>query len=228
MPAIQRQPLRQQVRQELLAMVFDGSLPVGVRINERQVAEQLGVSRTPVREALMALEEEGIVESRPARGFAPAPLSARDVRETYPMIAALEVLAIRSTAPEVLAAASGRLRRTADELAGAEGDARRAKRLDDRWHDQLVAGCGNERLLRSLAALKRVVDRYELAWLGDGERSAVSVEQHHGIADALAAGDLGRAAALLELNWRATMQGLLAWLERDEDVPGRHEAGGVA
>jgi DNA-binding GntR family transcriptional regulator len=214
MPPIPRTPLRQQVRRELLKMIFDGTLAVGERIAEREVAERLGVSRTPVREALMALEEEGIVESRPARGFAPAPLSAQDVRETYPLIAALEVLAIRGTDPAALAGLGARLRELAAGLAAAGDDPRALQRLDDRWHGQLVAACGNGRLLRTLEGLKRVVRRYELAWLDDGERVEVSAAQHAAIADALAAGEVAEAARLLELNWRATMAGLLGWLER--------------
>lgn len=214
MPPIPRTPLRQQVRRELLKMIFDGTLAVGERIAEREVAERLGVSRTPVREALMALEEEGIVESRPARGFAPTPLSARDVRETYPLIAALEVLAVRSAEPEALAALAPRLQALAEELAAAGDDPRTLRRLDDRWHEQLVAAAGNLRLQRTLEGLKRVVRRYELAWLDDGERVEVSAEQHAAIAASIAAGDVDEVARLLELNWRTTMAGLLGWLER--------------
>jgi DNA-binding GntR family transcriptional regulator len=202
------------VRQELLAKIFDGSLPVGERIHEREVAEELGVSRTPIREALMALEEEGFVESRPSRGFAPAALSAQDVREVYPMVAALEVLAIRSTDPAVLKSRLEELHKLADDLVAAAGDARRVQELDDRWHETLVSGCHNERALRTLASLKRVVRRYEYAWLGDSEHVQISTEQHHGIIDALGTDDLGRAAELLELNWRCTMVGLLDWLAR--------------
>lgn len=213
---IARTPLREEVRRRLLAQLFDGTLPAGERINERRVAEALGVSRTPVREALMALEQEGFVESRPARGFAPSPLSARDVREVYPMVAALEALAVRSTEPAVLASRLDALDALADELA-AGGDARRVQQLDDRWHERLVSGCGNDRLLRTLDGLKRVVRRYELAWLGERDRVDLSTAQHHAIVAALRAGDLDDATALIELNWRATMSGLLAWLERREE-----------
>ncbi|ADB51755.1 GntR family transcriptional regulator [Conexibacter woesei] len=215
---IARTPLREEVRRRLLAQLFDGTLPVGERINERRVAETLGVSRTPVREALMALEQEGFVASRPARGFAPTPLSARDVREVYPMVAALEALAVRSTEPAVLAARLDALAALADELAAAGDDARRVQRLDDRWHERLVSGCDNDRLLRTLDGLKRVVRRYELAWLGERERVELSTAQHHAIVAALRTGDLDDATALIELNWRGTMAGLLAWLERREEA----------
>ena len=194
-------------------MIFDGRLPAGERINERALGAQLDVSRTPIREALLGLEGEGFVESRPARGFAPVPLSARDVSEVYPMVAALEILAVRSTPPERLQAHLEGLERVADQMAAAR-TAKRAQELDDRWHALLVGECGNARLLRTLASLKRVVRRYELAWMADNAHVATSTEQHHGIVEALADDDVERAAGLLDLNWRYTMAEMLDWLSR--------------
>jgi DNA-binding GntR family transcriptional regulator len=213
MPPISRRALRHDVRHEILAMIFDGRLPAGERINERDLGAELQVSRTPIREALLGLEGEGFVESRPARGFAPVPLSARDVNEVYPMLAALEILALRSTPPDRLRRTLPELERLADQMAAAE-EARRAQALDDRWHDRLVEDCGNERLLRTLASLKRVVRRYELAWMADDARVETSTEQHHAIVEALGRDDVDRAAELLDLNWRYTMAEMLAWLTR--------------
>jgi DNA-binding GntR family transcriptional regulator len=211
MPPIARRALRHDVRREILAMIFDGRLAVGERINERDLGARLDVSRTPIREALLSLEGEGFVESRPARGFAPVPLSARDVNEVYPMVATLEILAVRSTPPERLRAHLPELERLADRMAAAP-DARRAQELDDRWHARLVKECGNERLLRTLSSLKRVVRRYELAWMADNAHVETSTEQHHAIVDALGHDDVDRAAELLDLNWRYTMAEMLAWL----------------
>jgi DNA-binding GntR family transcriptional regulator len=211
MPPIARRALRHDVRREILAMIFDGRLAVGERINERDLGARLDVSRTPIREALLSLEGEGFVESRPARGFAPVPLSARDVNEVYPMVATLEILAVRSTPPERLRAHLPELERLADRMAAAP-DARRAQALDDRWHARLVKECGNERLLRTLSSLKRVVRRYELAWMADNAHVETSTEQHHAIVDALGHDDVDRAAELLDLNWRYTMAEMLAWL----------------
>jgi DNA-binding GntR family transcriptional regulator len=211
MPPIARRALRHDVRREILAMIFDGRLPVGERINERDLGAALAVSRTPIREALLGLEGEGFVASRPARGFAPVPLSARDVNEVYPMVAALEILAVRSTPPERLRSHLPALGRLADQMAAA-ATARRAQALDDRWHARLVEGCGNERLLRTLSSLKRVVRRYELAWMADNAHVETSTEQHHAIVEALNRDDVDRAAELLDLNWRYTMAEMLGWL----------------
>lgn len=211
MPPIARRALRHDVRREILAMIFDGRLPAGERINERDLGARLEVSRTPIREALLGLESEGFVQSRPARGFAPVPLSARDVTEVYPMVATLEILAVRSTPPERLRAHLPELERLADRMAAAP-DARRAQALDDRWHARLVKECGNQRLLRTLSSLKRVVRRYELAWMADNAHVETSTEQHHAIVGALGDDDVDRAAELLDLNWRYTMAEMLAWL----------------
>ena len=211
MPPIARRALRHDVRREILAMIFDGRLPAGERINERDVGAQLEVSRTPIREALLGLETEGFVASRPARGFAPVPLNARDVNEVYPMVAALESLAVRSAPPERLRAHLPELERLAEQMAAAP-DARRAQALDDRWHARLVNDCGNERLLLTLSSLKRVVRRYELAWMADNAHVETSTEQHHAIVDALGRDDVDRAAELIDLNWRYTMAEMLGWL----------------
>jgi DNA-binding GntR family transcriptional regulator len=211
MPPIARRALRHDVRREILAMIFDGRLPAGERINERDVGAQLEVSRTPIREALLGLEGEGFVESRPARGFAPVPLRARDVNEVYPMVAALEILAVRSAPPERLRAHLPELERLAERMAAAP-DARRAQALDDRWHARLVKECGNDRLLRTLSSLKRVVRRYELAWMADNAHVETSTEQHHAIVQALGRDDVDRAAELIDLNWRYTMAEMLGWL----------------
>jgi DNA-binding GntR family transcriptional regulator len=193
--------------------IVSGELAPGTLLRQEQLSDQFEVSRTPIREALLGLEGEGFVESRPARGFAPVPLSARDVNEVYPMVAALEILAVRSTPPERLRAHLPELERLADRMAAAP-DARRAQALDDRWHARLVKECGNERLLRTLASLKRVVRRYELAWMADNAHVETSTEQHHAIGEALAGDDVDRAAQLLDLNWRYTMAEMLAWLTR--------------
>jgi DNA-binding GntR family transcriptional regulator len=94
----------------------------------------------------------------------------------------------------------------------AAATARRAQALDDRWHTRLVEECGNERLLRTLSSLKRVVRRYELAWMADNAHVETSTEQHHAIVEALGRDDVDRAAELLDLNWRYTMAEMLGRL----------------
>ncbi|WP_454299390.1 GntR family transcriptional regulator [Salana multivorans] len=95
--AIQRKSLRSQVRRELLARMRSGAVVPGEGINEVQLAAELGVSRTPLREALIALESEGQIESEDGKGFRFVPLRAREFEELAPIMATLEGLALKSS-----------------------------------------------------------------------------------------------------------------------------------
>ena len=98
-----------------------GDLLPGNRLQDVLLAAELGVSRTPVREALLRLERDGLVESDPNRGFFVAPLSRKEVAEIYPMVWALECLALDSceppTPPQIQA-----LRQINAEMAGVKDD----------------------------------------------------------------------------------------------------------
>jgi DNA-binding FadR family transcriptional regulator len=79
-------PLRADLRLKVLERILNGKLSPGVRVNESRLAKELGVSRTPLREALFQLEREGFVRSDRDRGFSVEPMSAREIRELYPML----------------------------------------------------------------------------------------------------------------------------------------------
>ena len=95
MTAIQRQNLSSQALEEIRRLILEGNLAPGGPIVESGLAADLGVSRTPLREALHSLEREGLVTSEPGRGFLVAQLVAREAQELYPLRALLEPLALR-------------------------------------------------------------------------------------------------------------------------------------
>ena len=97
---IKRRSLRAQIREELLRRLRDGSIEAGAGINEAELANELGVSRTPLREALIGLETEGYIESEIGKGFRFAVLGSAEFEELAPVIAALECLAIELTPAE--------------------------------------------------------------------------------------------------------------------------------
>src|SRR6516164_2754414 len=133
---IAKKPLREDVHALIRERIVKGELLPGNRLQDVQLAAALGVSRTPVREALLRLEREGLVESDPNRGFFVAPLSRKEVLETYPIVWSLECLALDSceplTPPQVKA-----LRQINAEMAAATGDPLRRQELDLRWHQTL-------------------------------------------------------------------------------------------
>lgn len=202
-------PLDLQIRRDLLKRIVTGGLAPGVSLNEARLAEEFGVSRTPVRQALARLEQDGFLVSRPNRGFFVAALSAREARNLYPILAVLEALAVRQAPPsptdlEVLERRNQEL----SEVDPRHPDA--AVRANFRWHEALVGNCDNDRLMSMIDTLRRQAYRYEISFFSPGaERLEKSVELHRSISAALADGDLETACRRLDEHWKADLDSLV-------------------
>jgi DNA-binding GntR family transcriptional regulator len=207
-----RRPLRDEVYQLVLDQLLRGELSPGSRIIESELATKLGVSRTPLREALFRLEQAGFLHTDLARGFTVIPLTAREVREIYPIIWSLECLAL-TTIGRVERVPLADLEQINEELARVQNDPAAKLTLDQRWHEALVQQCPNRRLLQMIASLKQVAYRYEWAYMHETALAAASVEQHCVIMEALSRGDLAQTSALVEENWRFGMNALLQHLD---------------
>src|SRR3954449_7857359 len=94
-----RTPLRSDLIEEITTRVLDGRFAAGARVNEVHLARELGVSRTPLREALIGLADRGLLVSAPGRGFLVPPFDPDEARRLYPLVAELEALALRWTSP---------------------------------------------------------------------------------------------------------------------------------
>lgn len=220
---LQVQPLDIRIRRNLLKRIVSGEMAPGLSINEARLADELGVSRTPLRQALARLEQDGFLVSRPNHGFFVASLSGDEAGELYPILAALEGLAVRLAppGPDELAGLQ-RLNRELGEVDPEHPDA--AVRANFRWHEALVAGCDNRRLTRMLETIRRQVYRYEISFFSPGaERLEKSLELHRAILGSLERGDLADAALKIDEHWRADLDSLAPDVARAE--PGRDEAG---
>jgi DNA-binding GntR family transcriptional regulator len=208
---ITRVPLRDQVHRALVSRILSHDLTPGRRLSDSALAAELGVSRTPVREALVRLEGEGFLGCDVGRGFFVKPLSAREVEEVYPIVWTLETLGLRAAFP-YSAPDLAELERLNAELARAAGDPTRHVELDVAWHRTLVSGSGNDLLTSTLDAFKGTLHRYEHAWLQGVKDEAASTRDHAAIVERLAAGDADGAAARLEAHWRRGISDLVPWL----------------
>ena len=223
---IVRVPIRSQVRRLLLEGMRRGDPAPGTSINESELSGLLGVSRTPLREALLNLAGEGFLGAAPGKGFYVLPLSAKEVEDLYPIIAALERLAL-VTSPPPAKADLKRLAEINQELESVRDDWEAALRADERWHEGLLRRCDNRRLLETIRGLKFHAQRYEAAYMRHSGRIIRSVEQHRAILRALRDEDLGSAARLLDANWKISQDFLLPWLraeERPGQIPGPRKA----
>jgi DNA-binding GntR family transcriptional regulator len=208
---ILRHSLRQQVHSSLLRMLLDGRWQENSRLNDSALAAELGVSRTPVREALIQLEMEGLLACDPNRGFFLPPLRAEEARELYPILWSLEQLAVF-----LCAATSGELRDRLDQArprAAAAADPAASLKHDRAWHSALVESSGNTRLIELAGRIEALSRRYAAALPRDSSSAERREREHGQIAEALATEQPARAFALLKMHWRAEMDEVLHSLE---------------
>jgi len=198
---------RRLVEELIQRRILSTELQPGQRINESRIAEELVVSRTPVREALLRLEGQGWVLFDHGRGFVVTPLSTDEIRETYPIIAQLEQLALTS-AGSSLRGVLPELTEINREFAASE-DPGRSHELDARFHRTLVSRCGNGRLIALLDRHWQALQRYERLYMADPGDHGRSAEQHDAIIAAIGSGDLTSAANKLVDNIIGPMHVLL-------------------
>ena len=201
-----RTSLRLQTQERVRSLILAGRLAPATNVVERDLSAQLGISRTPLREALLGLETEGLLRAEPGRGFFVSDLSVEEARELYPLIWTLESMAVeRGSRTELVALArigAGLRRADRPDLALAQ---------DRAWHEELIRRCKCPRTAGILEAARAAAARYEYGFFSDTAAIRASAAQHDAILRELRKGRFKRAAALLKRNWQ---QGL-DWVEEN-------------
>jgi DNA-binding GntR family transcriptional regulator len=210
---LERATISETAANAVRAMIVDGQLAGGERINEVHLAERLGVSRTPLREALNRLASEGALIAKPQRGYFVRPLSLDEFEQLYDMRPLLDPEALRLAgipAPKQIES----LEKLNAKLAAARGET--AIKLDDEWHSELIAGCPNRVLIELIENMILRTRRYELALMRETKHVATATDDHKRILAALRAGDLERACAALKRNMQSGKPPIVAWLKARE------------
>lgn len=214
---IPRLSLRQQVYSSISRLLLDGRWPEHSRLNDSSLAAELAVSRTPVREALIQLEAEGLLACDPNRGFFVPPLELQAARDLYPILWSLEQLAV------FLAAGSAQqLHKTLEHAASrssAASEPAATLKQDRAWHAALVESSGNQPLIGLTRRIEALTRRYASALLRDSSTAERRAREHAQIAEALATEQPARAFALLKMHWRAEMEEVLQALEARQAKP---------
>src|SRR5688500_3777951 len=203
----------EQVYGRLRDLIVQGSLAPGSRIVETEIASRLGVSRTPVREALQRLQQEGFVNGAPGAQqsrLSVAPLTNNDVDEMLNLVGALEGLGARHAAtstPEERRALAKELRAMNQEFARAARtapvDHSKLYDADERLHRRIVQSGVGPRLLALHDAVKPQAERYIRMYISmlTGDIKA-SVDEHDTMIDTIEEGRAAEAQAAIETNWR--------------------------
>lgn len=187
----------EQIAERIYASITDGDYAPGERVREEVIAEQFGVSRAPVREALRILEHDSVVSIVPNRGAHVTQLSIKEVNNIFEIRRELFCLAVRRLVTRDAAllaqfeAGVQELEALTEDEGGTVAYVEVTVRLAAAMHD----ACDNERLAGMLASLSRQTRRYTLIALATPARRKESARQWRAMVKALKAGDLDSAAA---------------------------------
>lgn len=201
---------------QLKKMILGGSLPFGSQLLELEAAEMLNVSRTPVREAMVRLKQEGMIELRPRHGMRVLPVSAGDMREIYDVLTALEgkaaeLVAVRQPGDDEL---KGLWDAVADMDRSLESDDLTGwAKADERFHALLVDLAGNARLKAMVGHLWDQAHRARMATLRLRPRPEASNREHRALVEAIAGGDADQARRIHEAHRRNAGRLLVSILE---------------
>lgn len=201
---VDRHLLRDDVYRRLRTAIVDGTFAPGEQLRDHELAEWLGVSRTPVREALLRLAQGGLVVAQPGRSTVVSPLDVQDTRDARDVVAAMHELAAREGVPALsdadVAAMRDANRRFAAAVAAEDVEA--ALRADDELHGVLVRLAGNRALETVLDLFTPLVRRAERLRFGSPAGRA-SAAQHEELIRLCAAGDAEAAAAVAYDTWHS-------------------------
>lgn len=202
-----RRLLREEAYERICAAVVSGQLQPGERLNDQELAAWLGISRTPVREALARLEREGLVRTFPGRATEVVALDDARTSQAVAVIAALHALAAELAVPRLQPGDVALLEEANARFAAALDDAEVAAAVaaDTAFHDLLVERSANPVLRAALEQVTPLVRRAELLRF-DSLISRESVGQHAAIVAACEAGDAAEAAQRTRENWSTLAQ----------------------
>ena len=198
---IVRQTLRSQVRDVLLQRIRAGSVPWGEPINEVRLASELGVSRTPLREALIELAASGHILSSDSQGFSFLEFNAAELMEVAPVIATLEALALRFTSKEDIIELADELLRTAKQFNENQTIHDKLMEIDQEWHELMISACPNEFLVNEISRIREEFHKYESLLVPSSTSVARVAQEHVKIAESLCKGDIDGASEALMTNW---------------------------
>jgi DNA-binding GntR family transcriptional regulator len=198
--------------------IRESIFPPGYQASAQELALRLGMSRTPVHEASLKLQEEGLVRIVPKRGIVICALAPDDIREIYEVIIAIEASAAQRLAgldATTRAAICDELARATDRMAEAlaAGDFVEWGRADEAYHQLLVEGCGNSRFVRIMQTVKDQLHRARMLTLKLRTRLPASADEHRAVIAAIRLGDREAAHAAARRHRLNTSDELLPLLE---------------
>ena len=216
-----RKTLKEQIVDSIKEAIATGEMKAGEKICETKLAEDLGISRTPLREAIQTLEAEGFLKVVPRKGAVVSSFSSKDIEDIYEIKASLEGLAARLAAKNLTDQEIGRLEEVNNQLRaivpGDERSVSRFFRIHNQFHDIFLKASHNERLYQLNCQLMGPFKRFRLSSLAIPGRFEEAVSTHDEIIKVFKARDAVQAEALVMKNVLDGGRALLKKLESEGD-----------
>ncbi|PYI56206.1 GntR family transcriptional regulator [Paenibacillus flagellatus] len=204
---------KERALSQIQRWITDGTLQPGEKLVDAELAEALGVSRTPVREALQLLEIQGLVEMHPGKDTRVTTIRKDDILQLYPTLAALHALAAESAAPLIVPAQLEQLRELNAQFREAieNGQPYQAMEADEHFHNLIVEASDNPYVAAFSSSLQIHIRRFKYVFLKQPvTANHASVVEHAAIVDALEKRDAEAAAAMMKQNLLRPMRELHA------------------
>jgi DNA-binding GntR family transcriptional regulator len=220
-PGEQPHSLSYQVFSRLEENILSGDIPLGESLNESRLSADLGVSRTPVREALRMLEQKSLVRIVPNKSAIVLGVDHKDLLDIYAIRGYIEGLASRWAAEHITAARAEALREIVElqEFYALKSQDEQISDLDSRFHEQIFFCCGSRTLQHVLKDLHHLVRRYRQLSLIAVDRTQKSVAEHRLILEAICRGDGAEAERLTISHIHNAKENLLQLLTREFNPP---------
>jgi DNA-binding GntR family transcriptional regulator len=212
-----RPPTTQEaVLAELRRLIARGEIRPGAQIVQDSLADELGVSRVPLREALKMLEGEGLVTYRPHHGYFVTELSLADLLEVYRIRELLETEAVTTGLPLMTDEDVERLAEAEEEVRGAStaSDVAAMAQTNRRFHFALIEGCSRPRLIRLIEVLWDSTEVYRAVYFADAVNRDRILDEHRALVDAVGARDLAAVLRVLDEHRRHAIEALRPVLDR--------------
>ncbi len=213
-------PLRDLVFENIRSAIIEGTLKPGERLMEIQLAEQLGVSRTPVREAIRKLELEGLVIMLPRKGAYVANISKKELIDILEVRIGLEGIGSYYAAERISPDMVDKLEKISQELKEyvCLNDVENMLRKDEEFHNCIFEASGNTRLISMMNSIWETVYRFRLKYMSDYASAVNIVEEHNRLIEAIKKGKADLAESLAKEHIEKAEQFMIEELMQDETV----------
>ena len=217
-------PLREVVFKTLRQSILTGELKPGERLMEIHLAEKLGVSRTPIREAIRKLELEGLVTMIPRRGAEVAKISEKNLKDVLEVRTCLDSLAVRLACQRITDEQIDDLKKACDDfvLATKTGEATAITKADVKLHDVIVRATGNERLQQMIHTLSEQMYRYRFEYIKDVSTHEQLIAEHRILFDCIRNKDKATAAKTAKLHIDNQENAIMRQLHKEQEKNAAH------